>query len=310
MWFKEPGKITERLDFLGSSENCLYLLKGSDMMIIGGGMSWVAPALEVQFAAMNLEPEKLKYLVISHSHFDHCGAVPYLKRKFPRIHILASAHAQTIFSKEKTINYIASTNKFPVDNMSLQSEYEKLNLKFDGIHVDRVITKKDIINLGDGIEVHFLEVPGHTRCSIAVYVPQLKALFPADAAPPPAENKDAIFFPGPQYDFEMYKQSMERLASLEIEIYASEHYGVVTGSQARELLQQGLRQTERFRKRIIDIYQQIQDFDGTVQKGAAEILGKNKFDFMGMGSEMELMVLGLAIRRILESAKLIEKPIP
>jgi glyoxylase-like metal-dependent hydrolase (beta-lactamase superfamily II) len=308
MWFKEPGKITDRLDFLGSSENCLYLLRGNDMMIIGGGMSWVAPALEVQFAAINIEPVKLKYLVISHSHFDHCGAVPYLKRKFPHIQILASAHAKTIFSREKAINYIASTNKFPVDSMGLQSEYEKLNLKFDGIYVDRVITEEDIIDLGDGIEVQFLEVPGHTRGSIAVYVPKLKALFPADAAPPPAENKDTIFFPGPQYSLSMYKQSMERLASLEIEIYASEHYGVVTGSQARELLQEGLKQTERFRKLIINIYKETRDFDGTVQKAAAEILGKNKFDFMGMGREMELMVLGIATRRILEDAKLIEKP--
>jgi glyoxylase-like metal-dependent hydrolase (beta-lactamase superfamily II) len=308
MWFKEPGKITDRLYFLGSRETCLYLLNGNDMMIIGGGMSWVAPKLEEQLAAINLEPEKVKYLVISHSHFDHCGAVPYLKRKFPHIQILASAHAKTIFSKEKTINYIAVTNKVLIESFGFQREYERLNLKFDGIHIDRVITEKDIISLGEGIEVHFLEVPGHTRCSIAVYVPQLKALFPADTAPPPAENKDTIFFPGPQYDFGMYRQSMERLAGLEIEICASEHFGVVTGSQARELLQKGLKQTERFRKLIVDKYLQTQDFNETVQKAAAEILGKNKFDFMGMGREMELMVLGIAVRRILEYSRLIEKP--
>jgi glyoxylase-like metal-dependent hydrolase (beta-lactamase superfamily II) len=308
MWFKEPGKITDRLDFLGARENCLYLLRGNDMMIIGGGMSWVAPSLEVQFSTMDFEPEKLKYLVVSHSHFDHCGAVPYLKRKFPNIQILASAYAAKIFSKEKAVNYIAFTNKFPIDSLGLQSEYEKLDLKFDGIHVDRIITEKDIIDLGDGIEIHFMEVPGHTQCSIAVYVPKLKALFPADSAPPPAEDSKTIFYPGPQYNFGLYKQSMERLATMDVDIFASEHYGVVTGAQARQLLQEGLGQTERFQNLIIDIYRQTQDLDKTVQTAATEILDNNKFDFMGMGREMQVMVLSTVTRKILEYSGLIDKP--
>ena len=278
------------------------------MMIIGGGMNWIAPSLEAQFSATDFEPKKLKYLVVSHSHFDHCGAVPYLKRKFPHIQILASAYAEKIFAKEKVVNYIAVTNKFPIDRLGLQSEYEQLNLKFDGIYVDRIITGKDIIDLGDGIEVHFLEVPGHTRCSIAVYVPKLKALFPADAVPPPTDDSNTVFYPGPQYNFGMYKQSMKRLASLEVEIFASEHYGVVTGERARQLLQDGLRQTERFQNRIIEIYRQTGNFDQTVQKAAAEILQGNEFDFMSMGKEMQLSVLSTATRNILEYAGLIDKP--
>ena len=310
MWFREPGKINDRLDFLGARENCLYVLRGNYMMIIGGGMSWVAPSLEAQFSAMDIEPEKLKYLIVSHSHFDHCGAVPYLKRKFPHIQIFASAYAEKIFAKEKAVNYIAFTNKFPIDSLGLQSEYEKLDLKFDGIHVDRIITEKDIIDLGNGIEVHFLEVPGHTQCSIAVHIPKLKALFPSDAVPPPTDNPKTIFYPGPQYNFGMYKQSMERLAGLEVEIFASEHYGAVTGARARQLLQEGLRQTERFQNRISQIFQQTRDLDKTVQTAATEILDKNAFDFMGMGREMQLMVLGTVIRRILEYNGLIDKPVP
>jgi hypothetical protein len=103
---------------------------------------------------------------------------------------------------------------------------------------------------------------------------------------------------------------MARLASLEVEILASEHYGAVTGAQAGQLLQEGLRQAERFRTRIIETYQETRDFDETVQKAAAEILWKNELEFMGMGREMQLMVLNTAIRRILEYAKLIDAPPP
>jgi glyoxylase-like metal-dependent hydrolase (beta-lactamase superfamily II) len=311
MWIREPGKVTDSLEFLGTRENCLYVLKGKDMMIIGGGMSWIAPSLEAQFSAMDFEPQKLKYLVISHSHFDHCGAVPYLKRKFPHIQILASAHSEMIFAKEKAINSIAANNKYIIDKLGLQSEYERLNLKFDGIHVDRVVAEKEIIGLGDDIEVHFLEVPGHTQCSIAAYVPKLKALFPADAVPPPTEDEEAVFFLGPQYDFGMYKQSMARLArlaSLEAEIFASEHYGVVIGDQARQKLQEGLRQTEKLENDITNLYRQTGNFDETVQKAAAQILQRNELDFMDR--KLQLIVLSTVIRRILEYARLIEKPTP
>jgi len=310
MWIREPGKVSDRLDFLGARENCLYLLRGRDMMMIGGGMSWIVPSMVIQLSKIDFEPKKLKYLVVSHSHFDHCGAVPYLKKKFPHIQILASAHAEKIFAKEKAVHFIADTNKYAIARLGLQSEYESLDLKFDGIHVDRIITEKDIIDLGDGIDVHFLEVPGHTQCSIAVYVPKLKVLFPGDAAPPPTDDENTIFFLGPQYHFGLFKQSMARLAGLEVEIFASEHYGAVTGAQAGQLLQEGLRKTERFRNRIIEIYQQTRDFDETVQKAAAEILSRNEFDFMGMGGEMQLMVLNTVIRRILEYAGLIDRPAP
>lgn len=310
MWIKEPGKINDNLHFLGARENCLYLLKGKDMMIIGGGMSWIVPSMEAQFSAMDFEPKKLKYLVVSHSHFDHCGAVPYLKRKFPHIQILASAYAEKIFAKEKAVNFIAFSNKYAIDSLGMQSEYEKLGLQFDGIHVDRVVKEGDIIDLGDGVEVHFMEVPGHTQCSIALYVPKLKALFPSDAVPPPTDDAETVFYPGPQYNLGMYKQSMERLASLEVEIFASEHYGVVTGGEARQILQEGLRQTERFENTVIEMYKQTGNFDETMQRADVEILRRSEFDFMGMGREMQLNVLTIAVRRILEYAGLIDKPVP
>ena len=81
MWIGEPGKVTDRIDFLGTREICLYLLKGKEAMIIGGGMSHIAPSLEKQFSRMDFDTENIKYLAVPHSHLDHCGAVPYLKRK-------------------------------------------------------------------------------------------------------------------------------------------------------------------------------------------------------------------------------------
>jgi glyoxylase-like metal-dependent hydrolase (beta-lactamase superfamily II) len=297
MWIGEPGKVTDRIDFLGTREICLYLLKGKEAMIISGGMSYIAPSLERQFFQMDFDTRNIKYLVVPHSHFDHCGAVPYLKKKFPQVQILASAYSQEVFSKERVVNAIASANKGAIDASGLQDEYERLNLEFDGIQVDQVVAEKDIIDLGDGIEAHFIETPGHTNCSLAVYVPKLKAMFPSDSAPVPLADGSGLTVPSPQYDFLLYVESLKKLSSYEIDICAFEHHGVLFGEQARNILPQGLEQTEKFKNYVIEQYQEIGDLDKVAQKLASEIQEKNELPFLTL--ELQVTITKAAIRKIL-----------
>jgi len=286
MWIREPGEVSDRIDFLGTFDVCLYLLKGKEAMIIGGGMSHIAPSLERQFRQTDFDLAKIKYLVIPHSHFDHCGAVPYLKRRFPRAEIVASAHSKQVFSKEKAVNFIANANREMLQKSGLQDEYERLNLQFDGIQVDRVVGENDIIDLGDGIEAHFIEVPGHSKCCIATYVPQLKAVFPSDAAPCPIQAENGLSYPSAQYDFSLYVESLKKLTSYDVQICAFDHNGVLVGDQAERILQQGLDQTEKVKSYIIEQYQAIRDLDRTAAKVASEVLQKNRFDYISP----ELMV--------------------
>jgi glyoxylase-like metal-dependent hydrolase (beta-lactamase superfamily II) len=297
MWIGEPGKVTDRIDFLGIREICLYLLKGKEAMIIGGGMSHIAPSLEKQFPQMDFDTENIKYLVVTHSHLDHCGAVPYLKRKFPQVQILASAYSKEVFSKEKVVNAIASANKGAIDASGLQNEHERLNLGFDGIHVDRVVAENDIIDLGDGIKAHFIETPGHTKCSLAVYVPELKAMFPSDAAPVPLADGSGLTIPSPQYDFLLYVESLKKLCSYEIEICAFEHNGVLFGEQARNILPQGLEQTEKFKNYVVEQYQEIGNMDKVSQKLASEIQEKNELPFLT--PDLQVTITKAAVRKIL-----------
>jgi len=279
MWIQEPGKISDRIDFLGTRNLCLYLLKGEEAMIIGGGMSYIAPSLEKQFSEMDFDLNRIKYLVIPHSHFDHCGAAPYLKRKFPDAAIVASAYSKEVLSKEKVVNFMANANKELIERSGLQDEYERLNLRFDGIQVDRVVGEKDIIDLGDGIEAHFIEVPGHSKCCIATYVPQLKAVFPSDAAPFYTDDGSELTALANE-DFSLYVESLKRLAAREVEICCFCHHGAIVGDQAKNILQQGLEQTEKLKNYIIEQKQAIGDLDKTAQKFATEASEKNNFDFI------------------------------
>lgn len=194
--------------------------------------------------------------------------------------VLASAYAEQVLPKEVVVNSISLANNWMIDNLGLQHEYDRLNLQFDGIKVDRVITSEDIIDLGDNIKVHFIEVPGHSRCSIAAYVPQIKALFPSDAAPLPVSGVNRLTFPSPQYDFSLYKESIRKLTSCKTEICAFEHYGVITGNQARMVIREGLQETAKFEELIVKLYQQIGDFNETAKVVAAATSERSKFTFI------------------------------
>jgi glyoxylase-like metal-dependent hydrolase (beta-lactamase superfamily II) len=296
---KPPLRILESLDLLGAWPNCLYLLKGEEAMIVGGGMSWIAPALEKQFAELDFDSSRIRYLVITHSHFDHCGAVPYLKRKFPRAKILASAYAQRVFSLKKAVQFIAAMNDRMLEKTHADEEAGRLNLKFDGIQVDQTISDQDFVDLGNGITVRFLETPGHTQCSLAAYVPSLKILFPSDAAAFPSFDGKGAAHPSPQYDFPLYLGSLKKLAALEVEILAFEHHGFLRGAEARQFLIQATWQAEENQKFITENIRRPEDFEPVVQKLAGDFLEQTRFLFLP--PEIQKSVAATVVRKILEA---------
>jgi glyoxylase-like metal-dependent hydrolase (beta-lactamase superfamily II) len=294
-----PCEILESLELLGAWPSCLYLLKGKEAMIVGGGMSWIAPALEKQFTAMDFDFSRIRYLVITHSHFDHCGAVPYLKNKFPQAKILASAYAQRVFSLKKAVQFIAAMNDRMLEKTNADEEAGRLNLKFDGIQVDQTISDQDIVDLGDGITVRFLETPGHTQCSLAAYVPSLKILFPSDAAAFPSFDGKGAAHPSPQYDFPLYLGSLKKLAALEVEILAFEHHGFLRGAEARQFLIQATGLAEENRKFITENIRRREDFEPVVQKLAGDFLEQTRFLFLP--PEIQKSVAATVVRKILEA---------
>jgi len=73
MIIEHPGKVTERIVLLGQKESCVYLLDGKEeYAIVGGGMVHIVPDVIEQLGASGIDEEKIKRIIILHSHFDHC----------------------------------------------------------------------------------------------------------------------------------------------------------------------------------------------------------------------------------------------
>lgn len=102
----------------------------------------------------------LKYILLTHCHSDHIGAVVELQK---------AKGGEVLISEEdgKAINN-------PIRNLAPFMGY-----KVEKIKVDRFLSEGDKIDLGDE-EFEIIETPGHTKGGICIYSAKQKILFSGD----------------------------------------------------------------------------------------------------------------------------------
>ena len=134
----ETGKVVDPIYLLGTKESNVYLLDGGDEgAILGGGMIYIAPDVIKQIENFHIDPKKIKKAVILHSHFDHVGILPYLKKKWQWIEIIGSNKAKELLSKDKVISSIQSMNEMILEKQNMKQKAKELGLNFPKLEVIR-----------------------------------------------------------------------------------------------------------------------------------------------------------------------------
>ena len=268
MRYLTPHTIHPRVEYLGRQEMNVYLLKGKEYMFIEGGMSYIIPDLLRQFQERRIDISRITRLLVLHSHFDHCGIAPFFQRKIPGLRIIGSRRSQELYGKEKVINFIRDRNREMIQRLNMEKEADELGLYFDRMAIDEAVGEGDSIDLGEGVEVRIIEMPGHSSCSIAAYVPSLKALFPSDAGGIPGEGEE-IFASGNE-DFILYQKSLEKLRPLEVEVVCLARNGAFTGPEARAYLARSIKAAEEMRLETLRQFQGVEDFEERLTRLARE----------------------------------------
>lgn len=259
MRFLEPQRVHPQIEYLGRQEMCVYLLQGKEYMIIEGGMSYIVPGMLKQFRERDIDRSKITRLLLLHSHFDHCGIVPFFKRMLPQLKVLGSRRSQELYRREKVVQFIRDRNREMLQLLKMEKEAAELNLDVDQIAVDEVVGEGDVIDLGDGVRVKIIEMPGHSSCSIAAYVEPLRALFPSDAGGIPGEDEE--IFPSGNEDYLLYQKSLEKLQPLDLEILGAARNGVFVGKEAGEFIPRSIEAAERMRLEILQQFQGVENME-------------------------------------------------
>jgi len=289
----EPGKVTERITLLGAPESCFYHLDGGgEAVVIGGGMAYLAPRILPQIEAFAVDVKKITKLIVLRTHFDHCGLVPYLKKLWPWIKVAASERGRSRLSDPRVTQTIAASNQMAIARAGLDEEATRLGFEFTGIEVQQALKEGDRLVCGD-VAIDILEVPGHSSCSIAAYVPEEKALFVSDAAG--VHYKDFVFAAG-NSNYDLYQKSLHRMAAYPVETVLLEHYGAAVGEEARTLLAKAIEAAESTRASIEKTYRLTGDVSKTTEAISRFVLARSPDYFLD--KEILSMVIGQMVKFI------------
>jgi len=248
MWLKAPGTVTERIEFLGRPELCSYLVKGDTYALVGGAMVHTIPDVLAQLNDLDIDLERIRHLVILHTHYDHLGMAPYLARHWPWLKVAVSKVG-------------ASTAKSGVDQI------EPLNLVKEGFPVRLIINGGMELDLESGVKLQIIDVPGHSVCSVALYFPREYALFPSDSIGTLTEER---ILPMGSSNYDDFQKSIDRLSNLGAEIICLEHFGTLTPPEGIEFCERVKKEAKDFRKEMIGIYKKNADIELTVEELAKD----------------------------------------
>src|SRR4030043_192087 len=97
----DPIRETSKFYQLGTPAFPAYLSMGEVGMIIEGGTGPTFEIISSQIDSLGIDPMRIRYIALTHSHNDHVGSLPHLKKRFPHIKVLGGPIAEKILKKER-----------------------------------------------------------------------------------------------------------------------------------------------------------------------------------------------------------------
>jgi len=186
-----------------------YLYQEADRItLIDTGLATSAGAIVEVIEGLGRKISDLRQIVVTHYHVDHMGSLAELAERSGAPVLAHALDAPVVRGEQPEEEPNLSELEKPY-----AEETRKQLVPTRSCPVDRELVDGDEIDVEGGARV--VHVPGHTRGSIAVYVPQRRALFVGDAAGrmPEGQLLVGVFNADP----EQARASFRKLAQLDFD---------------------------------------------------------------------------------------------
>lgn len=157
-WFEQesryvkPFQIYGNLYYVGDSWVCVHIVDtGKGLLMFDAGNCGATAMLIQSIWEMGFNPADVKWMILSHGHLDHFGAVNFFKRMF----------GTKIYMGEPDV-------KMFQENPELAMIQESGNCTEKLFDIDVSIKEGDVLTFGN-TEIEFHLVPGHTQGCIACF---------------------------------------------------------------------------------------------------------------------------------------------
>ncbi len=217
-----PDNIVRVTAGAGSSESML-VFAGESTVLMETGMAYAHEELvsNIRRALAERGRSGIDYVTLSHSHYDHVGALPYVLEEWPGARVIASEKTKKVFRSEgakKTMSRLAAS---AAENFGLDAG----GFSGDGLRVDITPHDNDLIDLGGNESIRVLETKGHTSCSLTyVFEPQ-KIMFSSESTG--VMRKEGVLQAEIITSYRDAVESAEKCMAVRPKMLITPHYGLI-----------------------------------------------------------------------------------
>jgi glyoxylase-like metal-dependent hydrolase (beta-lactamase superfamily II) len=205
-----PGDITQIDTLLGGipGMTCVQVVQGDAPALIDCGAQTSAATVREALHAMGIGKDDLAWLVLTHVHLDHCGAVGDLAQEFPNATVVVHPRgARHLVEPDRLVQGTAALfgNLAPVMGGLLAVPEARIVIAEDGHEVP----------LGGGRVLRAVHAPGHARHHMALLDEGEGVLFSGDAIGVQMGGGDLYpSLPPPEYDVDAALDTLDALEAL------------------------------------------------------------------------------------------------
>ena len=201
-----------------------YYIIGEKFAIIDTGYAATYNNVVRAIAEINKGDKKLDYIIPTHIHMDHGGAIGHLAKQF---------NNAVVYAHERAVKHIINPSKLI---QSVKSIFPEDKIKSMGLPIpvreDRVLSVKgeeEILDLGNGVELRFIYTPGHAPHHISLYLTDEKIVFTGDAVAVKYPNFPVYIptTPAPRFDPDLALKSIKKIKDLEPKKLFVPHFGPI-----------------------------------------------------------------------------------
>ena len=265
-----------------------YIITGdTHNLMIEAGINFFGPLYIKSLDSRLGSHRKLDYLFLTHSHYDHLGAVSYLKGRIPSLRVGANPRVGQIINRESVLAKMRFLGDLQAGLFRDIVGDEDVTLR--PFTLDIPLHDGDVFDLG-GVTCVVYETPGHTQDHMSYYFPEIRVLVAGEAYGH-IEGKDGEIVEAEFLSsYDDYMRSMEKLRVLDVDILCIGHGWYFYGEDVKSFIDTAWRVAREHREMI------LRDLDracGDVERAIAMIAGREYDGREGMFQERNAYMANL-----------------
>ena len=221
-------------DHEGKTATRVFFVRGTNKIaLIDSGLLGGLPALEQAFDELGIARTDLDLLLLTHEHMDHVGNNGWLKAETGCKILGHENRADRV--ADNMLNAKAIVHAFPEgEHFDLDEEYLDWMGPTEG-PIEEFIRDGDVIDLGGGVALEVVEVPGHSMAEVGFFERLTGTLIIADPLLPPF-NPVLYLYEDPNVMRATFDKIEKFLVERDVQAVLFAHDEVKTAAETRELV--------------------------------------------------------------------------